>query len=324
MDRARDGNGSTSNNGACQAKYDGEFWYRQDLTAVRSSANNSSSLSKTKQKRGGRWKNSLKPAKSLQRSSITLFVCVVVFGWSARRADWEYDAERIVEAEWENAFLRQPHDGSNGDGGISSLGGYSKLTRPSVDGQRGTVAMGDVAGFETAARSEAKLRSGSGGIWKGLHLGKKKKYDGTLGTRGNEFDHRIRNDEGSTPIGEDVMEIQRPAELNRPKGESEEDAYFANQLGGFEHAIIQKHETSRLSYSPGIPLPDQHVQEKIDFLSKDLKKKKFKPTKQLLNQIKTSPHIISGLDCILYNGPRPTACQDLVYWKDIPYDSDSS
>jgi len=84
----------------------------------------------------------------------------------------------------------------------------------------------------------------------------------------------------------------------------------------------QKANLSRLRYSPGIPLPNQHVQEKIDFLGKGLKKKKFKPTKQLLSQVKTSPHTISGLNCLLYGGPTSMACQDLVYWKDIPSDSE--
>ena len=89
-----------------------------------------------------------------------------------------------------------------------------------------------------------------------------------------------------------------------------------------KYGKLQKDYISRLRYSPGIPLPNQHVQEKMDFLGKGMKKKKFKPTKQLLNQVKTYPHTISGLNCLLYGGPSHTSCQEIVYWKDIPSDSE--
>ena len=64
---------------------------------------------------------------------------------------------------------------------------------------------------------------------------------------------------------------------------------------GEEEKLLQR--SSGLQVSPGIPLPDQKL-ERSRF-----RKKLYKPTQKLLSKIKTYPHQISDLNCVLYNGP---------------------
>ena len=74
-----------------------------------------------------------------------------------------------------------------------------------------------------------------------------------------------------------------------------------------------KTRSSGLRASPGVPLPDQVIE--MD------RKKKYKPSKQLLSRIQTKHHEIAGLQCNLYGGPNSElGRRDLVYWQDISSD----
>lgn len=74
---------------------------------------------------------------------------------------------------------------------------------------------------------------------------------------------------------------------------------------------------SGLQHSPGIPKAGQN----LEMLLRRRGRKIYKPSKKMLNKIKTYPHQISDLNCVLYNGPEYNVAQEVVYWEDIPMDS---
>ncbi len=71
-----------------------------------------------------------------------------------------------------------------------------------------------------------------------------------------------------------------------------------------------------LKPSPGLPQPGQNMQ-----ILNTSGRRIFKPTNKVLSKIKTYPHQIADLNCVLYNGPEYNVAQEVVYWEDIPLDS---
>lgn len=258
--------------------------------------------------------NDLKPLRRRFRFKATalpllvaIFVCLLFIDF-IHRDNTYYDPRQPTQQQWLDSFKNQHGDND----GIYNYH-ETHPEKPSIGESLTDAVANGMQRKDTTLGAGIGTSSADGGL-----LPRREVTDFSRSISLDTDTHHLRQTlggaENSIPILDHTTTQHLPVSLRQH--DPTKKVYHSH------YSQLQKDDASRLRYSPGIPLPNQHVQEKIDFLGKGMKKKKFRPTKQLLNQVETAPHTISGLHCLLYGGPSHMACQDLVYWKDIPSDSE--
>jgi hypothetical protein len=139
-----------------------------------------------------------------------------------------------------------------------------------------------------------------------LRGGRFRKMIKPLQRRNNQFlKHKIRKNVNESPKGDSSLINGAASQLidaiHQGEGQEHVQLTITVNNGDGKDNINKSHlvqrRSSGLQSSPGVPLPNQNLERSI------LRKKIYKPTKQLLSKIETFPHQISNLNCALYNGP---------------------